>query len=527
MDETPTRRSRWVGRSACALLAAGLSFAPQAARATTTRVWTLGAMNRFILDDANRWLYPHTIAQFGNLFYIELFGLGDSLGTAAPGSERTNGRDAPAADLALGGGGVPADVSKVSGFNSLTGADFVPVLSTSGGGAILGLTENIFIAVHLSDYENPLVRNFLLGPLASVSNGNPNRFPWLSVTATQAGVESANRKLDIAVAYSIPDVLSLGLMVSHASSKLTFSPNSTLPQLPNNENRVDDVFKVNEWRFLLSGGYQIGDSAAIDAAFGMAFHTLTSEPNLNNLLIDGGGGVEFQADVRAFIGVTEWWELVPALSIRSLRISAADLARYDRADGPLTYNNSAPDRRNVEITDVSQSSFLFDMGLVAHFRPNEVVSFWGGAGLQFAKVSEQYTHGIAEDLDNGIVRGIPYEFSANTLSTDAVPWLRLALEAKVFSWLDVRGGVVKFIRAQTQSIDLQNDEADRAGQAPNRLLDATTDEPFFDYFVGAAAHYEGFFLDLQLDPNWFKRGPNALSGSSGNMFLNASLGYRY
>jgi hypothetical protein len=47
--------------------------------------------------------------------------------------------------------------------------------------------------------------------------------------------------------------------------------------------------------------------------------------------------------------------------------------------------------------------------------------------------------------------------------------------------------------------------------------------------VGAAIHYEGFFIDFQIDPTWFSRGPNLLSGTGAGspMFINASLGYRF
>lgn len=61
------------------------------------------------------------------------------------------------------------------------------------------------------------------------------------------------------------------------------------------------------------------EALAIDAAFGMGFHGLTYLPNQRPDMYIGGGGVELQADVRAMIGVSEWWELVPAISIRSLK----------------------------------------------------------------------------------------------------------------------------------------------------------------------------------------------------------------
>ncbi|CAN0572130.1 unnamed protein product, partial [Laminaria digitata] len=94
--------------------------APQKAEATTTRIYTLGSMNRFILDDTNRWLYPHTITKYGNLFYLELFGSAPSQGSSAPTSNRQ-------------------------------------ASTTAGGGMILGLTDDLFMSMHLSDYEDPTV----------------------------------------------------------------------------------------------------------------------------------------------------------------------------------------------------------------------------------------------------------------------------------------------------------------------------------------------------------------------------------
>src|SRR5262249_42777773 len=94
---------RWVmGRSGargpctvaiCALLGIAL---PSVAAATTTRVYTLGVMNRFIVDDANKWLYPQAILRYGNMFYLELFGSNPSRTTAAPGSERVTNTGQPA-----------------------------------------------------------------------------------------------------------------------------------------------------------------------------------------------------------------------------------------------------------------------------------------------------------------------------------------------------------------------------------------------------------------------------------------------
>jgi YD repeat-containing protein len=71
--------------------AAGAAPAARAAgRNTETRVYTLGVMNRFVLDDANRWLHPHAITKYGNLFYLELFGAGRPAVTGLVKAEAPN-----------------------------------------------------------------------------------------------------------------------------------------------------------------------------------------------------------------------------------------------------------------------------------------------------------------------------------------------------------------------------------------------------------------------------------------------------
>lgn len=496
-------------------LLAGL--APKTAEATNTRVWTLGVMNRYIVDDANRWLWPHMITKFGNLFYIELYGAQDSFGSFAPTSQRS--RDS-AGDLF--GGATAHDVQRFS----LTAGDLVAVQATAGGGAILSLTDDLFVSFHLSDFENPLVRNFLEGPLAAVSAGNPNSFGWLGSGRMPETVSDANRKFDVFTAYNIQDVAALGLLLSYGSSKYHYRPNSNDPDILGGDDalaRDDDNIGASEFRFLLSGGLELGDSAAVDVGFGMGFHTLTYLPNQrSDDVLDGGNGLELQADIRALFGVSEYWEIIPAISFRNLGMSGADLADYNSG---LFYNvtddSGDAARRNTNITDVKVNVLILDLGVAGHFRPNEIVQFWGAAGFQIQRQVFQYEHTIPES--DTFTRDNPVEFFRQGRTPDAFPYLKLALEARVFSWLDFRGGVVKYLRADSTRVE-QIDDQDTGN---NRDNDFTQDLPFFDYFVGLAAHYEGFFLDMQLDPQWFKRGPEFLSGAQGNMFINGSLGYRY
>ncbi len=494
------------GITAVALATAlGVVGAPQQAEATTTRVYTLGGMNRFVLDDTNRWLYPHIITKYGNLFYLELYGSGPSAGTTAPGSNRgavTNG--------------------------SIDLAETMPVQQTAGGGMILGLTDDLFMSMHLSDYEDGTVPR-MLNWLASTSGNDPSGFPWLP-NAPDAPA-SANRKFDVFFAYNLQDIAQLGLQLSYGSSSYNRSPNDNDPEIPTNlpqdsaERRFSDSIGTSALSFLFSGGAAIGEFANVDAALGMTFHGLTYRPNDRGGLIEGGGGVELQADARAMIGLSDQWELIPAMSLRSRSLSAADLANY--ANG-LRYDNSETGREDYFITDASLSDFVFDLGVAGHFKPADGVHFWMATGLEVISSKQTFENRIPETPDNGNVRTDQnLEFYRDTYSASTVPYFRLALEARILSWLDFRGGVVKYMR----SLKVTEDQEDINNTDFNRLNSVSRDEPFFDYFVGFAVHHEGFFLDLQIDPLWFNRGPELLSGASGsgggNMFINTSLGYRF
>ena len=247
--------------------------------------------------------------------------------------------------------------------------------------------------------------------------------------------------------------------------------------------------------------------------------------------MDGGNGLDYQFDARAFIGVSEWWELVPAVSVRGGSFKAADLSNL--ASG-RTYNTSTDNtpRNDTNITDVDIGWWNVDVGLAAHMSPVEFVDFWIATGAHVFGAEHNYQHAFDDnpnpaDPNNTITRdpaSNTLEDSRDSISGNAFPYVRMAIEARVFSWLDLRAGVVKYLRSDKQ-VQQTTDRQDNAGNLNN---DFTQDYPFFDYFVGWAVHYEGFFLDMQMDPLWFKRGPNFLSGQGGaDMFLNGSLGYKF
>lgn len=489
---------------------------PQSAQATGSRVWTLGVMNRFIEDDANRWLYPHTISKYGNLFYLELYGLSDSLTNAAVASSKRGGNDG----LGMAG------LTGLENNTSLTGNDLVPLQSTAGGGAILKLMDEVFVSMHLSDYENPIVKSFLEGPFSELAGGNPGMIGWIPSKAPPA-LSAANRKLDLSAAFiAIPDLLTVGLSLSLGSSSYVYNPNDNdapLFEMTDDElARATDNIGTSETRLLASAGMDLSDSLSAEVSVGFGYHGLTYLPNNRSELILGGTGTDFQFDGRLMLGLTEWWELVPALSFRAGSFMAVDLANLGSG---LVYNNVSSDRDQAYESDVELAWTSFDLGVAGHFKPLDHVDFWLATGIQVGSMDFKYVH-LTEENPNGeppVIRDHGLETFEESLSITVLPYFKTGLEAKVFSWLDLRVGVVKFVRSDKVSV-FQEDKQEAKNLVNN---DATQDRPFFDYFIGLAAHYEGFFLDMQLDPEWIRRGPNFLSGAQGNMFLNGSLGYNF
>jgi len=496
---------------------------PQSAEATGNRVWTLGVMNRFIEDDANRVLYPHTISKYGNLFYLELYGMGGSLAATAPTSMRG------------GADGWTNGLNGLQGQTALTGNEFTPLYSTAGGGAIVKLMEGAFLGLHLSDYENPLVKSFVETNVGGSAGGGGmaiSGFPWIpGNNNSPESLSAANRKLDLTLAYNVvPDFLTAGLTLSYGSSSYVANPNLDDPALfdidpmmtdPDELARATDSIGTSETRVLFSAGLDVSESLSAEVGLGIGYHGLTYLPNNRTDMLIGGTGTDFQFDARAMFGLTEWWELIPALAFRTGSFSAVDLADLNSG---LNYNND-PGRPQANETDVKTSWMSVDVGIAGHLKPVDFVDFWLATGFQAGSLEYQFEHVNAESpmAMPPIVRDNNLELSTVTYSMSVLPYFKTGLEARIFSWLDLRAGVVKFMREDKVN-NIMVDDNDNANNKDNNV---TRDNPFFDYFIGLAAHYEGFFLDLQLDPMWIQRGPNFLSGAQGNMFLNGSLGYNF
>lgn len=464
------------------------------AEATVTRIYTLGGMNRFILDDANRWIFPHVIGSYSNLFYIDLFG-----------AEASRSFENPAA------GRLASGRNPIVAFDRV---ETVPVQNTAGGGAIIRVVGGLSLGIHLSDYESNVVPNFL-SLLSTYSDGDPSSFPWLFPNQPDA-LQSSNRKLDVFAAFEFEKLARIGLSFSYGSSSYTYEPDADEEgpldtdgeRLP----RLSDEIGTSEIGFVVSGELSPAEKLAFELAFGLSLYDLTYRPNQLDDLLAGGDGTLIRADFRARIGLGDIWEIVPAMTFRRFGMSGSDEGSFVTG---LPYDGEGG-RDESFITDLEIGQTIFDGGVAGHMRPLDAIDFWVALGIQYATQFSEARHAV---------EGPTPDRERLEESWLALPYIRLALEAAVFEWLDLRAGLVKFIEDETERTELEERDVD-----PEQSTERSTsrDDPFFDYYLGFAAHHAGFFLDFQLNPQWFRTGPHFLSGASaGNMFVNVSLGYKF
>ncbi len=491
-------------RKPMALVLVGLFAAfsaPRPAQATVTRVYTLGGMNRFILDDANRFIYPHAISRYSNLFYVDLFGAQPSRSFSAPGSRRQL-----ANQVTTGGNRLSGQFSPM--LQAFDSADMVPVQFSAGGGALFEVFGGLSLGLHLSDHQTNVVPRFL-ELLSSASASDPRNPGFVEPGRVQG---TSNRKLDVFAAYELENLARLGLLISYGDSSFTRTPfeGEEGPPDQNGEptQRLRDAFGSSEFGFVVSGELTVSEALAIEAGVGMNFHGLTYRPNNFSDLLDGGGGLEFRADARARLKLSKEWELVPAVSFRTLNVSGSNLGNYNTL---LPFEGE--DLR--EVINVAFGETLIDVGVAAHLSPVERIDFWVAVGFQHFDYFEELA---ANEPSSGPPTDL-FRFRDTLL---ALPYLRLAIEARVFDWLDFRAGLVKFVQDFSTTRRAEN-----SGD-PSLEESRSQDAPFFDYFLGLKAHHEGFFLDFQVNPSFFRSGPDFLSGAGGNdLFVNASLGYTF
>ncbi|MBT3231290.1 MAG: hypothetical protein HN356_00600 [Calditrichaeota bacterium] len=120
--------------------------------------------------------------------------------------------------------------------------------------------------------------------------------------------------------------------------------------------------------------------------------------------------------------------------------------------------------------------------------------------IGFAYEKATFKHDRDERSDEENASGVKY------------PYFKLGLEAELTSWMDFRMGVSKsWIREFDE--DNNGKDTEMWGYADT------------DLFLGTAFHFGNLDIDAQIDPKFLTRGPNFISGQSGNLASRISLKY--
>ncbi len=455
-------------------------FTSSISQATVSRTAGLGYLNKYVKDDVNIWLFPHAVHENANLVNLELTGL--------PNSNPLNDSGNPVLPL------------------SATHLDSVHF--ANGGGAIIGINKELTLGMWFSDYENAFVSRFLTDHSLNTTTSFVNQNFGANT------IQNANRKFDFFAAYNLEEVTGMnstvGLHIIMGSSDYYHSPDIGEKETTQNpaKERDQDYAGETERGFGLGFGSQINDFISFDSGFQWISSGLNFKPN-NVAMIDETGGSQVDLHARAFIGLDEKWEIVPALSLS-----------HQSFAGTAYYNLPAGQKidKLENVFREKDSSNQVDISSAIHLKANDHLHWWGVVGALLTHY--QYFH---ENLDGLVVNNIiDRDF-------DSFPYFKSGIEGDITSWLQLRFGVVKYLFSQKDSVTGASIKTNSDGEKESVGFEADTrsDEPLFKYFVGVTGHYKNFFVDGVLDPMFFERGPYLVSGAGSNLFLKTSLGFHF
>ncbi len=193
---------------------------------------------------------------------------------------------------------------------------------------------------------------------------------------------------------------------------------------------------------------------------------MITEPN-GNMIIGFGG--------RMWLEMSDTYTLVPYASLTL----------------------SGEGRKDSSKVEVKKSTTTINLGVGDNINVAENVMVVSDIGISFAPSKTETT--------------TPDTSLTSKRSNTSIPYFRIGLEAGLTSWMDIRFGAFKGWQGRT--------DEDNAGDKKSWGWADT------NLYLGAGFHFNNFVIDAQVNPGFVTRGPYILSGSTGNMFARATVGY--
>jgi hypothetical protein len=462
---------------------------PAVAAATSTRVSSLGQLNRFVADDANMFKYPNTIDRYGHLFVLDYVGAGVD-----------------------------------------TAAGFENIQNTLSGGSILRLGEGLTIGIWLSDYADPALGNFLgwVGTHANPLNagfgvvaapgGVPNWAPAANVDTNGDGAPDTlgpNRKYDLFASYKVAQDIAAGLHFSFGNEGMGYTPGRNSDGA--GKERGNDAFNVHDFALAVGVGGDADATSSFDVSLtyantGLRYTQFDQDP------IGGGFGNRIAIAGRYQVEITNYWDLVIAADYQFQGFSLLE----DSEVKTLGIAGGDKPKRLPDNYEGNHSGYqnVLDIGVGGRLRAAERVNAWVIVGLDWigshleTRINSNNTaqNNTTYALDQSLVR---------------LPYIRLAVEAQLHEYFTFRAGAEKWATFawRQDTMDFADNNLDSNDQVYSDLNNGILNT--FTPFLGLTAQYKGLALDVQVNPTWLRNGPSFLTGAAAPWSTRMSLSYAF
>jgi hypothetical protein len=274
-----------------------------------------------------------------------------------------------------------------------------------------------------------------------------------------------NRRLTLILGKKMGDI-PVGLSINYISSKYEFTDTSATDK---------ETASLSRLAFLLGASPMDGK---LDLSAGVAFTSYKDEYYNYSDTLKGDGMMAFSFNARYFMDPMGKYTLVPHIGFAHEKQGVKD---------------NVPNKMELTFTG-------FEGGLGMNYAASEDVLLVGDLGFMYFSGKQKLT-------PNG---GTVTEYDSTSF---ALPYFKTGIDAKIFDWLKLRGGVWS-----RWNMDKVEEKQGWKDQDKFSYVSTTT-------YLGAGFHWNKLNLDAQIDPDFLARGPYFISGESGYLSWKLSMVY--
>lgn len=234
-------------------------------------------------------------------------------------------------------------------------------------------------------------------------------------------------------------------------------------------------------RSIMRMGFMFGLSPSnFDLSAGISLTSWTDKDATGADLTKPSGNMRIDLNARRWWGPFGKWMLVPHAGFVMDQEGVEELTA-----GSVTNKTTDTD-------------MMVDIGLGGNYdaAPDVMLVTDFGVGYDAQKRKVEPTGGTSTEVKT---------------TTMVLPYFRLGIDAMIFRWMDFRAGVASKWLGEKEE--------------PTADTEETRSWVNTDAYLGAGFHWSDLMIDAWIDPGFLTRGPNFVSGASGNLGWRISLIY--